>query len=229
MEDLSPSDQQHVGHDTARRLVHRALQLQEQQSDLVSLRDLRSAASELGVSVDAFDTALSELEEREQLSRLRALPPLHAATLGVAVGSGAAVALAIAPMTPAVVLLATAALVMSSGIVAVRNHAGGSLGSFLASNTALWSAFTASLFGFTAWAQTHHMSYGLIFSVQPFVALWGATSVLGALVANFRVTRPGDGETSPSLLDRARRALASRLRRISDRLDSRFRSTALIG
>ena len=218
-------DERALSEADARAIIGRALRLQDQLAGEVTLRDVRIALSELGVSETTFRAALSEVDGPVELARFTPLPVVHAATAGVALGAGGATLVSLFAGLGPITFLMGGSVFMISGVLAVRNRPSTSTLKYQAANAALWLGCGVAYRLVAGWAATHHMGVSTLLYSAPFVFGWAFTAVVGAAIANYRVDTDC-GAQPTGVTARVRRAVARAIRRILDFVDPSLRTRA---
>jgi hypothetical protein len=192
--------------DDVRRLVTRALTLQERHEATLSTEQVRSMLTELGVSAPVVEATLNGNVIGDDVLlpfRLRSrLPALHAGALGFATGVAGITALTfctwlVVPfgVTLNIVAGTIAAGVLFSGILSVRNRAK-SMAQFYVSNTALWSGLAVGFLGVQMIAQSFSASSGVGMKPALFGVAWIFTSIAGRALSSY--ARDEDDDASAS-------------------------------
>ena len=200
--------------DETRKVIERAIELQEHRNSDITATQLQSILTEMGVAPEAIAQAMSDvIAERRATSeiRLAALPAVHSATFGVAVGSIAATAATLLPGDLMGVGAMLVVGVMFSGHLVARNKTGKSMMPFQAANLALWLGLGGSYIAIDVAAR--FLLAGASAGVHPwaFPVMWVFTSIAGLLLSSFE-RHEGNLRSSSIVLrtlDRAKARLVS--------------------
>jgi hypothetical protein len=207
---------------TARQLIARALEHQDMQASLIRVADLRSALAEIGVSADAFDAAREAMLHAELADKAWPMSLLRAGTVGVALGSAAAMLIALLPASNPIGPFALIAGSMVSGAYALRSRGGRRHLSFQLSNASLWAGFSCSAAVLTTWANGSNF----VWAWSPFVAMWAFTSVAGAIAGIVRESTRNPTKPNSGVVTGIRRALGRVLRWATSKVDPQLRQSA---
>jgi hypothetical protein len=216
------SDASLLTEDAAKRLIARALQLQEAESAGLRVEHIRHALSELGISDRVFLAALDDTVPAIPSDSKPSPVALGAATIGIGLGAATTTLVAVFPQSVEIIPLSILGMAMVSGGIAVRRKITGL--KFQLANASLWSGFAAACAMLTAWAHAHGTSYGFVWEWQPFAMLWVFTSAAGLAVSLALGRRGSSGASGQPLMRRFRTALAKGLRWLTTRIEPHFRN-----
>jgi hypothetical protein len=211
-----------VTEEVARRIVARALQLEEARGS-IRIEHLRAAARELGVSEAAFDAARDEIVPQSSGSGLGAFPligPPRALAIGALAGGALAAAFAANPFLYLLSQFAVTALGMVSGALALQHRRNGTPLQFQVTNLALWAGY-----GVASGILIHAAGYpvGLFGSLVRAATYLGLTSLVGMIAINLGRSRLDDSAKPRPWAGKVRQSAAAILQRALDKLDPHVR------